>query len=202
MFGALRRRVLFSVVFIVVSSLHAPQCLCAGAAPPWRLSDRTDMNLLDTVRRQVRNYPGGIDVVALRLGKSVSTLEKELRGAPGFKLGAEDAAEISAMCMEVRSEHAGAYATALAARMNCMLVPMPLEAEVRDSECYRAACEVSRQAASHLSEVLAALADGRITDNELLVVDRARGQYFAADHMCRRMLGELNRAGKPASEVR
>lgn len=160
------------------------------------------MNILDTVRRQVRNYPGGIDVVALRLGKSVSTLEKELRGAPGFKLGAEDAAEISAMCMEVRSEHAAAYVTALAGRMHCMLVPMPLDAEIGDSECYRAACEVSRQAASHLSEVLSALADGRITDNELLVVDRARGQYFAADQACRRMLGELNRAGKPSSEAR
>lgn len=159
------------------------------------------MNILDTVRRQVRNYPGGIDVVALRLGKSVSTLEKELRGAPGFKLGAEDAAEISAMCVEVGSEHAMAYATALAARMHCLLVPMPINSEVLDSECYRVACEVSRQAAHHLSEVLAALADGRITDNELLVVDRARGQYFAADQMCRRMLGELNLAGKPSSEV-
>jgi hypothetical protein len=160
------------------------------------------MNILDTVRRQVRNYPGGIDVVALRLGKSVSTLEKELRGAPGFKLGAEDAAEISAMCVEVRSEHAMAYATVLASRVNSMLLPMPLEADPSDSECYRAACEVSRQAATHLSEVLSALADGRVTDNELLVVDRARGRYFAADQNSRRMLGELNRAGKPRSEAR
>lgn len=160
------------------------------------------MNILDTVRRQARSYPGGIEAVALRLCKSASTLEKELRGAPGFKLGAEDAAEISAMCVDVGSEHALAYATAVAACMNCMLVPMPADVDTNGSECLRAAAETARQAAQHMSEVFAALADGRVTDNELVTVDRASGRFFAAQQTLRRLLGDLNKAGKPAGEVR
>ena len=53
------------------------------------------MDLLDSLRRAVRHYPGGTDAVAARLGKSPSTLEKELRGAPQYKMGAVDAAEIA-----------------------------------------------------------------------------------------------------------
>lgn len=160
------------------------------------------MNILDTVRRQARGYPGGIEAVALRLGKSASTLEKELRGAPGFKLGAEDAAEVSAMCVEVGSQHAMAYATAVAAHMNCMLVPMPADVDTDDSECLRAAAETARQAAQHMAEVFAALADGQVSDNELMAVDRASGRFFAAHQTLRRLLGDLNRAGKPAGEER
>lgn len=159
------------------------------------------MNILDTVRRQARSYPGGLEAVAFRLGKSASTFEKELRGAHGFKLGAEDAADVSAMCVEVGSEHAMAYATAVAARMNCMLVPMPADVDASDSECLRAAAETAQQAARHMAEVFAALADGQVSDNELVQVDRASGRFFAAHQTLRRLLGELNRAGKPVEEA-
>ena len=41
------------------------------------------MELHDAVRRMARHYPGGLKALAARLGKSDSTLDKEIRGAQG-----------------------------------------------------------------------------------------------------------------------
>ncbi|MBB1601261.1 hypothetical protein A9977_14555 [Variovorax sp. UMC13] len=144
-----------------------------------------------------RGYPGGTDAVALRLGKSASTFEKELRGAPGFKLGAEDAADVSAMCMDVQTENAMAYATAIAVRTGCMLVPLPIGIDVNADECMRAAAETSREAAELIAEVLGSLADGNVSDNELARVDRASGELVAAMQAMRRVMAERNKASKP-----
>ena len=83
------------------------------------------MDVLDSVRRAVRHYPGGLDAVALRLGKSPSTLEKELRAAPQYKLGAMDAAEIAAMCTQLGTPHALDYPTRLAEHCGATLLPLP-----------------------------------------------------------------------------
>ena len=155
------------------------------------------MNILDSVRRMTRSYPGGTDAVALRLDKSPSTLEKELRGAPGFKLGADDAAEISAMCIELGTEHAMAYATAIAAHSGCMLVPLPAGLELDADECMRAIAETSRESAELIAEALAAAADGKISDNELAKVDRSCGELVAALQSLRRVMAERNQAAKP-----
>lgn len=37
------------------------------------------MNKLDILKLMIRHYPGGIEVVALRLGKAVSTLAEGYR---------------------------------------------------------------------------------------------------------------------------
>lgn len=157
------------------------------------------MNILDTVRRQVRSYPGGIEAVALRLDKSASTFDKELRGAPGFKLGADDAAEVSVMCLELGTEHAMAYVTALAARTGFMLVPLPIGVDLAADDCMRAVAETSREAAELIGDVVTALADGKVSDNELAKVDRASGELVAAIQAMRRVMAERNRASKPAA---
>lgn len=156
------------------------------------------MNILDSARRMARSYPGGVDAVALRLDKSPSTLEKELRGAPGYKLGAEDAADMSAMCIELGTEHAMAYANVIAAHSGCMLVPLPVGMDPAADECMRALAATSRESAELIAEVATALADGQISDNEMIKVDRASGELMAAMQAMRRVMAERNRAGKPS----
>jgi len=155
------------------------------------------MNILDTVHRMARSYPGGIEAVALRLAKSPSTLEKELRGASGFKLGADDAAEISAMCMELGTEHASAYANAVAGHMGCMLVPLPVGLELSEDECLRAVAQTSQESAELIAAAISSLADGKVSDNELRTVDRASSDLVAALQGMRRVMAERNLAGKP-----
>lgn len=156
------------------------------------------MNILDSIRRMVRNYPGGVDAVAPRLDKSPSTLEKELRGAHGFKLGAVDAAEISAMCFDLRTPDALAYATALGAQMGCLLVPLPPALDVASSECMKALAETSRESAELIAEVCGSLSDGKVSDNEMLCIDRAIGELVAAAQGLRAGMAALNQAGKPS----
>ncbi|KQM79834.1 hypothetical protein ASE76_01110 [Xylophilus sp. Leaf220] len=62
----------------------------------------------------VRDYPGGVEAVALRLGKPWQTLDKELRAAPGYKLGIREACAIGQLCAEAGTPSAAAYATSVA----------------------------------------------------------------------------------------
>ena len=117
------------------------------------------MDVLDSVRRAVRHYPGGLDAVALRLGKSPSTLEKELRAAPQYKLGAMDAAEIAAMCTQLGTPHALDYPTRLAEHCGATLLPLPHGLQP-DSITAGAVAGLMRELADVVGAVAAADADG------------------------------------------
>jgi len=155
------------------------------------------MNILDASRRQARSYPGGIDAVAPRLDKSASTMEKELRGAPGFKWGAFDAAELSRMCTELQTVDALAYPTAVAASSQCLLLPLPSVPAMPLNECMLAVAKTSMEAHNLVAEACADLADGGISDNELARVDRKLGELVASAQAMRRAFAALNKAGKP-----
>lgn len=129
------------------------------------------MDVLDSVRRAVRHYPGGLEAVAARLGKSPSTLEKELRAAPQYKLGAVDAAEIAAMCSELHTPHALDYPTRLAEQVGATLLPIPHGLEP-DSITAAAVAELMRELADVVSSVAAAEADNEISANELKTICR------------------------------
>jgi hypothetical protein len=143
------------------------------------------MNVLDSIRRAVRHYPGGVDAVAARLGKSPSTLEKELRAAPQYKLGAMDAAEIAAMCAEVHSAHFADYSTRVAEAIGgtVLLLPHgPLEpAEPVTAE---ALAVLVREFADVVTAAATADADGEISVNEMREICAqwaelvATGQHF------------------------
>ncbi|MFN7043179.1 MAG: phage regulatory CII family protein [Acidovorax temperans] len=124
------------------------------------------MDVLDSVRRAVRHYPGGLEAVALRLGKSPSTLEKELRAAPQYKLGAMDAAEIAAMCTQLGTPHALDYPTRLAEHCSATLLPLPQGLQP-DSITAGAVAGLMRELADVVGAVAAADADGEISANEL-----------------------------------
>ena len=127
------------------------------------------MDVLDSVRRAVRHYPGGLEAVALRLGKSPSTLEKELRAAPQYKLGAMDAAEIAAMCTQLGTPHALDYPTRLAEHCGATLLPLPQGLQP-DSITAGAVAGLMRELADVVGAVAAADSDGEISANELKVI--------------------------------
>ena len=138
------------------------------------------MNVLDSVRCAVRHYPGGVDAVAQRLGKSPSTLEKELRAAPQYKLGAVDAAEIAAMCVEVGSDHAVDYPSRVAEAVGGMLVLLPQGQLSGDAVTGQALAQLMREFADLVSAAAAADADGQISTNEIQDV-RTKWAALVAD---------------------
>ena len=128
------------------------------------------MNQLDILKMMVRHYPGGIEVVALRLNKAVSTLEKELRSAPGYKLGVLDAEEISCMCIEARSAHCHAYANAVASRCGGFV---ELPAQVLPLKALRAClADLVKEASDVLMSGTLGLADDDISDNDEKQISR------------------------------
>lgn len=153
------------------------------------------MNILDAARRSVRHYPGGVDAVASRLGKSPSTLEKELRAAPGYKLGAIDAAEIAAMCREVGAEHYEAYPTAVADTVGAELHFLPRLGDEQSLTHLRAA-EVMRECADVVSCAAMADADQVVTDNELREFEQQLGELVRAGQQLRRHMHARNAAAK------
>lgn len=137
------------------------------------------MNILDAARRTVRNYPGGLEAMALRLQKQPSTLDRELRGAPGFKLGAVDAAEIGVLALEQGGEHAAAYFNAVAGAARGLLVLLPRGGEDLAPSAKDVAA-LMRECAEVVVTAANAEADGRVTDRELHGLEQQWADVVAA----------------------
>ena len=156
------------------------------------------MNIRDAVRAMVHGYPGGIGSLAPRLPrKTASTLDKELRGAHGFKLGVDDAAEIAGMCFDLGTPEALDFATAFAERMGCLLIPLPRGVSPSNVQAVRALAEHSRENAELLASVCETLADNKVTDNELRDAARNGAEVVKSVQQLLAALAELNLAGKP-----
>lgn len=146
-------------------------------------------SLIDGVRRAARSYPGGIDAVALRLGKSPSTLEKELRSAPGYKLGFEDAQEIMTLCRDVGSDHALDGLNAQADVLGAVVTLLP--AGVDPSSCTGArVAKLMREFSDVVASLGESLADGVITPNELRKIEAQWSEMVAAGQVVLRDLAD------------
>jgi hypothetical protein len=154
------------------------------------------MNATDSLKLMVRNYPGGIDAMALRLGKSRNTLEKELRGDPSHKLGVEDACEISRLCHDAQSPHAKSYVNTVAAGCGGFV-----ELEVRDGMRHDVPGTLSAMiadASRALGVGIEAMRDGVLTDNEFKDMERALNDLTTDLQAIRVAARAANAAGKPA----
>jgi hypothetical protein len=138
------------------------------------------MNLLDAARNLARNYPGRLAAMAHRLGKQPDTLRHETSGAPMYKLGIEDAQEMTLFAQEVNQPDALAILNAFAANCGCMVLPMPKVLNLSGAECMRGLSETSREFAELCSAVASSMQDGKISDNELKKIEHETGQLMAA----------------------
>lgn len=136
-------------------------------------------SMIDGVRRAARCYPGGIEAVALRLGKSPSTLEKELRSAPGYKLGFEDAHEIMVICRDVGSDHALDGFNAQADGLGAVVTMLP-EGVCPNSCTGGMVAKLMREFSEVIGSVGESMADGVVTPNELRKIETQWGEMVAA----------------------
>lgn len=155
------------------------------------------MHAIDAVARAARHYPGGIPAIAARLGKTTSTLEKELRCSPGFKLGAEDALAISAMCADLASPHAWDFANVVAEAVHAEL---SLAAQLADAaaDTVKDVSDVMRECADVVQAVVGADADRHITANELREAEAQASELISAVQLTLAHLRAKHEAAKPA----
>lgn len=153
------------------------------------------MNTLDAALQLARSYPGGIAAMALRLGKSESTLRKELTGSDGYKLGALDLEAMTMHSVSVRQPNALVAAGISASNYGCMLIPLPDADKFADSaDVMFGLADMAHEFSDLCHEVSQDIKDGKITDNELKRIDRETGALIASLHRLRERLAEMNAA--------
>ena len=139
------------------------------------------MELNDALRRMANNYPGGLRVLAERMRKPYSTLDKEIRGATGFKLGLQDAQEAMEFCHDIGAAGALEMLQLQAARVGQMLVPLP--GAPRGQMTLESLAKVMHECADLVGVVTKARADGQLCDNELRECFAAWAGVLAAGHV-------------------
>ncbi len=157
------------------------------------------MSTLDALRRGVDNYPGGREVVAVRIGKTGEVLRKELSGAASHKLGAVDALTIARIACEEGRPHCYDYAEMVAQECGGrfeLVTDGSAETPSPVAKVSRLVLETSHVT----SAVIDAMQDGVISDNELRVIEK---EVAEAQEVLRKLLQAaraVNAAGKPAGE--
>ncbi|PIG09484.1 phage regulatory CII family protein [Comamonas sp. 26] len=159
------------------------------------------MSILDALRRSVDNFPGGREVVAIRIGKTGEVLRKELSGAASHKLGAVDALVIARLTCEVGMAHCHDYAALVAQECGGRfeLVTEPA------GEAPSPVAKVSKLVVetSHITTaVIEAMQDGVISDNELAQIEREIAEAEEVLRKLRQAARAVNAAGKPAGIAR
>ena len=157
------------------------------------------MNELDAIRLIVANFPGGLEVVALRIGKpSAETLRKELAGAPGFKFSLTHARQISILAIEAQSPHCYAFVNAIAGDAG-RTVELPVREVTGKQDLRNDSADLVKDGTDVLMELNTALADEQISDNELARIERKAEEVIEHAQAIVRGARARNLAGKPAA---
>jgi hypothetical protein len=150
--------------------------------------------ILDTAYHVAHDYPGGVPPLALRMGKSPTTLSHELTATGTAKLGLIDAVKMADFTQDLRALQA--WAT----HAGCQLVPLPTGLPEGD-ECLVKVSELASQFGALVTEVTADLGDNQISDNEQRRIQKLGGLLISAVSAVVAATGRRNLAGKPPLQV-
>lgn len=156
------------------------------------------MTILDALRRSTSNTAGGRPAIATRLGKSDDVFRKEESGrSPNHKLGAVDALQAALMCIEAGGPHAYDYPIAVALECGGRFELAVEEDAVELTPMQRVSACV-REGAEATGAFVDSMADGIVSDNELIVIEREIAEAEAALNRLRQAARASNAASKPA----
>jgi len=155
------------------------------------------MDVLTAAFNVVHDYPGGAPALATRLGKASSTLSHEVQaGYPGAKFGLLDALKVTKLSGDL------GILNSFAAECGCLVLPvmagvLPVMAGVGSGDgAMLALSKLATEFGDVVSEVSKSLADGSVSDNELLRVEREAGELVAAVQAVLVMLRQSNDAAR------
>jgi hypothetical protein len=138
------------------------------------------MDARDALRQMIHDYPGGIGTISIRIGKSASTLEKELANAHGYKLGVSTACQITQLCHEARVASAAAFATSVAAFCGGVVMLEAAHHAPGDVDLVKDLGRVLGEASEVVTAVTSAREDNRISANECRAIDKQVREAIAS----------------------
>lgn len=154
------------------------------------------MNSKDALRLMVASYPGGREVLAVRLGITDELLRKELSGVPTHKMGADRAEQISDFCIEAKAENCYAYLNALNARGG-RLLELPVVDMAGKQDIRSGMASMLKECSDAVVVLTNALADDTVSDNELREVRREVLELFSVTQHVLNGAESNNSASKP-----
>lgn len=149
----------------------------------------------DALRHMAKNYPGGYESLSPRLGKTPEVLRKELSGDVKFKLGLATATLISELCIEANSPHCHDFVNAIAADGGGF-IRLPV-IEMSEVACiHRSISSVTTELSHVVTATLESEADGVISDNDLVRIQKEAAEALAAIQQLIQSVEAKNKAGK------
>ena len=156
------------------------------------------MNRRDAALLLARRYPGGIEAVASRMGKKADTLRKELTGIDGYKWGVDEEELLVHLCHSAKVADPLSPLTASLLNFGAVVLLLP-ETSDSDSPTFRCLAEAAQEFGSFMASAADALADGKVSANEMRNVEREFGELVSKGQHCLARMAAIHDAGKPAA---
>lgn len=148
------------------------------------------MNPLDAAYGLVRDYPGGAESLAPRLGKSPTTLCHEVSRTGHAKLGLETAVDMTVLSGDMR------ILRAFATRCGQMLLPLDA-APMTQLGCIKRLGVVLATAGCVVRETTESMDDGVISSNDRERIRQACAELVSGTSALMAAVDALHAAGQP-----
>lgn len=156
----------------------------------------TDMNQHDALYKAARKYPGGIEQLANRMHMSENTLRNKL--SPGIHThhtSFEETSEIIEYLQEAKVEDALLPLRAMNWRHGMVAFPLPTTDNLSDDQLAQTVFRVMKESGDVAQVVGEAMADGKITLQEMDRIEREFQEALAALAQWRARVQEKFSAG-------
>lgn len=150
------------------------------------------MDIMDAARNVAEDHRGGCKALAERIGKNHTTLAHELSEIGTAKLGLRTALKISKFTSDTR------ILNAFAEEMGCMVLPLPSALAVDGDDAMRLVSTLACEFNDVVQSFVQAMADGRVTENEVDALTRQWGELQRAGQRLVAHAATLHELGKPS----
>jgi hypothetical protein len=124
----------------------------------------SDINQHDALYKIARDYPGGMEALAQRMGKSVPVMYNKFRpGIATHYVSFEEATEAIELCVQAGVKDAIAPAKAFAWRLGYVLMPVPQIDGLPNEDLAQQVCKTVKE----FGEVASCIYESLATDNDI-----------------------------------
>lgn len=142
----------------------------------------SETNQHDALYTVARAYPGGVEALARRMGRSAAVFYNKLRpGIDTHHVAFEEVSEIVELCQQAGVKDALSPLHALNMRHGLVAFPMPQVDSLTDDALAQTVCRAMKEFGEVAASVSESLAnDGKISDAELEKIEKEFQDAFAA----------------------
>jgi hypothetical protein len=145
-----------------------------------------------------RRFEGGVETAAREVGKPYETFRRELAGAAGYKLGADELDVLTQAAVARGIDDPLAIVNRMAQNVGALVLQLPQQVD-DGGDTFKCLAEAAQEFGVFMREVAETMADGSVSDNELREVEVECSKLMGKVRACLGNLRAINEAAKPQS---